>query len=159
MREKNIMATFAVYSGAEGAVAKALAKAGIEAEVVGRGGDGVTIRVPDDRHRAAMAVVEQVRTNAAKSFPAMTVMAGIVLALGAVAVVAPVALGVAGPYIMAGVIVLGGVRMLVYGLEWVRSFKLGGAGCMVPVVVVVTLATVLAFLLFAVATGQVWGVL
>jgi hypothetical protein len=153
------MGTFAVYSGSEGVVIRALSKAGIEAGIVGRGGDGVTLRVPDDKHRAAMAVVEQIRTNNAKSFPAMATMALIVIALGVAAVVVPTVLGAAGPYIMVGAFVRGGVRMMVYAGEWVRSFKLGGAGCMVPLVVVVTLVTVLAFLLFAVATGQVWGVL
>ena len=145
------MGTFAVYSSSEGIVTKALGKAGIPADVVGRDGDATTLRVSADKHAAAMAVIEQIRTNNAKSFPAITSMVGIVLALGAFWFVAPVALAAAGPYIMIGLVVLDGLRMLVYNVEWSRSFQLGGAPGLGKAAIVVGVVTLIVFCLFAYA--------
>jgi hypothetical protein len=144
-----------VYSSSEGIVTKALAKAGIVADVVGRDGDATTLGVSAGDHARAMAVVEQIRTNNSKSFPVIKTMAGIVLLLGVAAVVAPVALAAAGPYIMIGVVVLGGLRMLVYNFEWARSFKLGGVPGLGKAAVVVGIVTLIVFLLFAYALGMV----
>jgi hypothetical protein len=150
-----LMGTFAVYSSSEGIVTKALAKAGIVADVVGRAGDATTLGVSAGDHARAMAVIEQIRTNNAKSFPVLWTMAGIVGVLGVAAVVAPVALAAAGPYIMIGLVVLGGLRMLVYNFEWSRSFKLGGAPGLGKAALVVGIITLIGFLLFAYALGMV----
>jgi hypothetical protein len=149
------MGQFAVYSSSEGIVTKALAKAGIVADVVGRDGDATTLGVSAGDHAKAMAVIEQIRTNNAKSFPIIKTMAGIVLLLGVAAIVAPVALAAAGPYIMIGVAVLGGLRALVYCWEWARSFKLGGVPGLGKAAVVVGIVTLIIFLLFAYALGMV----
>jgi hypothetical protein len=149
------MGTFGVYTGSEQTVIKALSKAGIESAIVGRAGDATTLGVSAGDHARAMAVVEQIRTNNAKSFPVMWTMAGIVGVLGVAAVVAPVALAAAGPYIMIGLVVLGGLRMLVYNVEWSRSFKLGGAPGLGKAALVLGIITLIVFLLFAYALGMV----